>query len=296
VAQSPRKATLNKKLTQKYQSGFVGRNREEHGFESEKMSPAVQGKVAIVTGASRGIGREIALALARCGVAVALGSRDAACLEQLAAAIRAEGGSALPLTADVTDRNAVEALISATLGQFGKIDILINNAGTNYISSLVLSNDARWKQIFNTNVFGAYYCTKAALPAMIRAKSGRIINISSIAGVTGAAHNSAYSAAKAAVIGFTKSIALEVARLGITCNAICPWHVDTVMMHEAMNARAAMFGGNGQEYLDKVIAHHPQRRLIKPKEVAALALFLSSEEAAGITGQALNQCGGVVTA
>jgi NAD(P)-dependent dehydrogenase (short-subunit alcohol dehydrogenase family) len=131
---------------------------------------------------------------------------------------------------------------------------------------------------------------------MIRAKCGRIINLASIAGVVGAAHNSAYSAAKAAVIGFTKSVALEVAKLGITCNAICPWHVDTTMLHEAMAARAAMFGSNVHDYLEKVIAHHPQHRLIQPKEVAALALFLSSEDAAGITGQALNQCGGVVTA
>ena len=114
--------------------------------------------------------------------------------------------------------------------------------------------------------------------------------------MVGAPHNSAYSAAKAAVIGFTKSVALEVAQLGITCNAICPWHVDTAMMREAMAARAAMFGSNEHDYLEKVMAHNPQRRLIQPQEVAALALFLSSEEAAGINGQALNQCGGVVTA
>jgi 3-hydroxybutyrate dehydrogenase len=225
-----------------------------------------------------------------------LRSRDAACLEQLSETIRAEAGPVLPLTTDVTDRSAVERLVRATVEQFGKVDILVNNAGTNYISSVALSNDTRWKQTFDTNVFGAYHCTRAVLPSMIRAKSGRIINIASIAGVTGAAHNSAYSAAKAALIGFTKSVALEVARLGITCNAICPWHVDTTMMREAMNARAAMFGGDGQEYLSKIIAHHPQRRLIKPEEVAALVLFLSSDESAGITGQALNQCGGAVTA
>lgn len=260
------------------------------------MSSALQGKVAIVTGASKGIGREIAIEFAHHGGAVVLGSRDAVGLEQLADAIRAEGGAALPFSADVSDRRAVKDLISTTLAKFGKIDILINNAGTNYVSSLVLSDDARWKQMFDTNVFGVYNCTKAVLPSMIRAKSGRIINIASIAGVVGAAHNSAYSAAKAAVIGFTKSVALEVARLGITCNAICPWHVDTEMMHQAMAARAAMFGGNGDGYLERVLAHHPQRRLITPKEIASLALFLSSEDAAGITGQAVNQCGGVVTA
>lgn len=256
----------------------------------------LNGKIAIVTGASKGIGREIAVAFARAGAAVVLASRDRARLYELSGSVKSDGGNALPVPTDVSDPSAVHALVATTLSQFDKVDILINNAGTNYISSLVLSDDTRWKQIFDTNVFGVYHCTKEVLPSMIRAKSGRIINIASVAGVTGAAHNSAYSAAKAAVIGFTKSIALEVARLGITCNAICPWHVDTAMMREAMNARAAMFGDNGQEYLRKVISHHPQRRLIKPKEVATLALFLSSEDAAGITGQALNQCGGVVTA
>jgi NAD(P)-dependent dehydrogenase (short-subunit alcohol dehydrogenase family) len=260
------------------------------------MSSALDGKVAIVTGASRGIGREIAMTLARAGAAVVLASRDEAHLEELARVMSSEGGRALASPTDVSDPAAVGALVAATLAEFGRIDILINNAGTNYISSLVLSHDARWKAMFDTNVFAVYYCTKAVLPAMIRAKFGRIVNIASIAGVVGAAHNSAYSAAKAAVIGFTKSVALEVARLGITANAICPWHVDTAMMREAMDARAAMFGASGQEYLKKVVAHHPQRRLINPKEVAALALFLSSDEAASITGQALNQCGGVVTA
>lgn len=260
------------------------------------MNFVLNGKVAIVTGASRGIGREIALALAQSGAAVVLASRDEEHLNGLARILTSGGGNAVPVPTDVSDQSAVHALIGTTLAKFSKIDILINNAGTNYISSVVLSNDTRWKAMFETNVFAVYYCTKAVLPAMIRAKSGRIINIASIAGVVGAAHNSAYSATKAAVIGFTKSVALEVARLGITANAICPWHVDTAMMREAMNARAAMFGNNGQEYLKKVVAHHPQRRLIKPKEVAALALFLSSEDAAGITGQALNQCGGVVTA
>ncbi|HEY1528396.1 MAG TPA: SDR family NAD(P)-dependent oxidoreductase [Candidatus Angelobacter sp.] len=260
------------------------------------MNSALDGKVAIVTGASKGIGREIALALAQSGAVVVLASRDGAQLDEVSRIVTADGGNAMPVPTDVSDQCAVHALIDTTLAQFGKIDILINNAGTNYISSLVLSNDERWRAMFATNVFAVYYCTKAVLPTMIRAKSGRIINIASIAGVVGAAHNSAYSATKAAVIGFTKSVALEVARLGITVNAICPWHVDTAMMREAMAARAAMFGNNGQEYLKKVVAHHPQRRLIKPKEVAALALFLSSEDAAGITGQALNQCGGVVTA
>ncbi len=256
----------------------------------------LNGKVAMVTGASRGIGREIASRLARSGGVVVLVSRHEPELREVAKALTAEGGEAEVAPADVSDQSAVNCLTASMLARFGRIDILINNAGTNYISSVVLSSDERWKSTFETNVFAVYYCTKAILPAMMRAKSGRIINIASIAGVMGAAHNSAYSATKAAVIGFTKSVALEVARLGITVNAICPWHVDTAMMRDAMAARAQMFGNNGEDYLRKVVAHHPQRRLIQPREVAGLALFLSSEDASGITGQALNQCGGVVTA
>jgi len=254
------------------------------------------GQVAIVTGASRGIGREIAIAFAEAGAAVVLAARDRERLDEVTQFVKSGGGAALCVPTDITQPAAVHSLTHAALTQFGRVNILVNNAGTNYISSMVLSNDDRWKQTFDINVFGVYYCIKAVLPSMIRAKSGRIINIASVAGAVGAAHNSAYSAAKAAVIGLTKSVALEVAKLGITCNAICPWHVDTVMMREAMNARAAMFGSNGEDYLEKVLAHSPQRRLIQPREVASLALFLSSENAVGITGQALNQCGGVVTA
>jgi NAD(P)-dependent dehydrogenase (short-subunit alcohol dehydrogenase family) len=256
----------------------------------------LKGKVTVITGASRGIGREIALAFARSGSSVVLASRANTLLDDLSETIRAENGTAVPCVTDVRNPAAVHALVAAAFSHFKKIDILINNAGANYISSLVLSKDERWRETFETNVFGVYNCTKAVLPAMMRAKSGRIINIASIAGVLGAAHNSAYSAAKAAVIGFTKSIAREVGRLGITANAICPWHVDTEGMHAAMGARARMFGSNSEDYIKNIVVHHPQRRLIQPQEVAALALFLSSDDAAGISGEILNQCGGVVAA
>ena len=152
----------------------------------------------------------------------------------------------MPVRTDVSDHDSVAKLVANTMARFGRIDILVNNAaGANYISSLALSDDARWKKMFDVNVFGVYLCTKAVLRHMIRAKSGRIINISSVAGQVGAAYNSAYSASKAAVIGFTKAIALEVAKMGITSNAICPWHVDTELMRDAMTARARPFR---QEY------------------------------------------------
>jgi len=261
------------------------------------MSSVLNGQVAIVTGAGRGLGREIAATFARAGCTVVLAARTCSQLKEVADRISSEGGKALPLCTDVSERDSVKRLVSETIKKLGRIDILVNNAaGQNYISSLVLSDDSRWKQMFDVNVFGVYLCTKNVLPHMIRAKSGRIINISSIAGQAGAAYNTAYSASKAAVIGFTKALALEVAKLGITSNAICPWHVDTELMREAMAARGAMLGKSVDEYIEKVVATNPQRRLITASEVAGLALFLSSPEARGINGQALNQCGGVATA
>jgi 3-hydroxybutyrate dehydrogenase len=261
------------------------------------MSSTFDGQVVIVTGAGRGLGREIAITFARAGAAVVLAARNCVQLDELGELITSERGTALPVRTDVSDRNSVQRLVAETVSRFGRIDILVNNAASaNYISSLVLSDDERWRQMFDVNVFGVYLCTKSVLPHMIRAKSGRIINISSIAGQAGAAYNSAYSASKAAVIGFTKAVALEVAKLGITSNAICPWHVETELMREAMAARSALAGKSVDEYIATIVATNPQRRLITAAEVAGLALFLSLPEARGINGQALNQCGGFVTA
>ena len=146
----------------------------------------------------------------------------------------------------------------------------------------------------DVNVKGTYLFARAALRHMIRQKSGRIINISSVSAKVGAAYNSAYASSKAAMIGFTKSIARETAKVGITANAICPWHVDTELVHEAMAGRAKMFGKTAEEYLAEIVEHSPQQRLITAREVGAVALLLMSHEGRGITGQALNVCGGSV--
>lgn len=261
---------------------------------SEMRSFRLDAQVAIVTGAGRGLGREIARIFARVGAAVVLASRTSSQLDELGALITSEGGTAIALPTDVSNSDAVRRMVKETIDRFGRVDILINNAaGPNYISSLVLSDDARWKQMFDVNVFGVYLCTKSVIPHMIRSRSGRIINISSIAAQTGAPYNSAYSASKAAVIGFTRAIALEVARFGVTCNAICPWHVDTELMRDAMAARAKLSGKSVDEYIATIAATNPQRRLITAEEVAGLALFLTTPFARGINGQALNQCGGV---
>lgn len=249
-------------------------------------------QVAIVTGASRGIGREIAKELAGAGVSVALAARGAEALEQVAEEIRAAGGRALAIPTDVTDVEAVSALVARTLEELGRVAILVNNAGTSYVSNVVMSNDEKWRECLETNVMSMYYCSKAVLKPMIRAKYGRIVNIASLSALVGAGHNSSYAASKAAMIGFTRSVAIEVGKLGITCNAICPWHVETELSKETMGARGKMFGKTAEEYIAMLAQESPQGRFVTPEEVAGLTLFLCTEQARGINGTALNLSGG----
>lgn len=249
-------------------------------------------KVVIVTGASRGIGRAIAISFANQGCRVVLGSRSSDQLESVAEAVEAAGGTAAVVTCDVSDRDSAKALISVAADTFGSVDILVNNAGSNYIASVVLSDEDKWEDVLRVNTLGTYYCTKAALRFMMRAKWGRIINISSVAARGGAAHASAYAASKAAVNGLTMSVARETARLGITANCVCPWHVDTDLMNQAMEARGKMFGKTAEEYVAQIVADSPQRRLITSEEIANTVLFLASQHAEGITGQLINVCGG----
>jgi NAD(P)-dependent dehydrogenase (short-subunit alcohol dehydrogenase family) len=257
----------------------------------------LENKVAIVTGAGRGIGREIALVLADAGAAVVLAARSADQLDETASLVRALGRApALPIVADVTDSDSVDRMVGTVMDEYDRIDVLVNNAGASYVANLVMSDDERWRAVIETNLFGVYRCTRAVMRPMIKARSGRIVNVSSVSAKTGAAYNSAYAAAKAAVIGFTKSIALETAKLGITVNAICPWHVETEMSRETMDARGKMFGRSDREHLDRVIAESPAGRLITPREVASTALFLASPESSGITGEAWNVCGGYAAA
>ena len=259
------------------------------------MKVDLAGKAVLVTGAGRGIGKEIAKMAAEAGANVILVARSGAQLDETAAEIAAGGnGAALPHVADITDKAAVDDLVKKVVERFGGIYALVNNAGTNSIAPLSMAKEEDFRAVYEVNVFAVFRLTKAVTRQMIRAKTGRVINISSVAAKFGSAFNSAYSSSKAAVLGFTRSIARETASIGITVNAICPWHVDTELVHDAMGRRARMFGKNADEYLKGIIAESPQKRLIEAREVAALAIFLMSHEARGITGQSLNVCGGMM--
>lgn len=258
------------------------------------MQIDLTGQVVVVTGAGRGIGETTAKMAAGAGARVVLVARSADQLEAVAAAIAEGGGQARVHATDLTDPAAAKEIVSQTLAAWDRIDAVVNNAGTNYIANVVMSKEASFRDVYELNLFAVFRLTQAALRPMIRQKSGRIINISSVSAKLGAAYNSAYASSKAALIGFTKSIARETAKIGITANSICPWHVDTELVRESMANRAKMFGKGADEYLEEIISHSPQQRLITCEEIGGLALFLMSPLARGITGQSLNVCGGSV--
>ncbi len=233
-------------------------------------------KVALVTGGGRGIGRAVALALAGAGAAVAVTGRSAASLEETVAAISAAGGRAIALPGDVGDPEAVRAAFTATRAAFGPVSILVANAGITASMKLIDTPDALWEQIMRVNVSGAFYCCKAAAPDMIAAGWGRIITIASIGGLQGMPYSAAYSASKHALIGLTRSLAGELARHGITVNAVCPGWTATAMLEEAVANLAAKTGRATDEARAALLAAGDQARAVSPEEVAAAVLRLAS--------------------
>ena len=249
-------------------------------------------KIALITGGGRGIGRAIALAFAREGATIVVAARTAAQIEAVAKEI---GTNAIALRCDVSDPSSVKQTFQKAQDALGRgPDILVNNAGIAESATLVQTEDTLWQRHLAINLSGTFYCTRAALPSMIERKWGRVINIASIAGKMGAAYISAYAASKHGVLGLTRSVAHEVAALGITANAICPGYVDTEMVVRGVERITAKTGRSKDEALETLKNMSPQHRLITPEEVAALALLLASDEGRGINGQAINVDGGTL--
>ncbi|MEZ0239788.1 MAG: 3-oxoacyl-[acyl-carrier-protein] reductase [Chloroflexota bacterium] len=242
------------------------------------------GKAAIVTGGSRGIGRAIALRLATQGADVAFSYRgNEAAAKETAAAIEALGRKALPVQGDATDPAAAEALVKATLEAFGKVDILVNNAGITRDDLIMRMSMDAWRDVLETNLFGAFYAIKAVTRPMLKARSGRIVNITSVSGQAGQTGQANYSAAKAGLIGLTKATARELASRGITCNAVAPGFVLTELTRDLPEALQA-----------EITARTPLGRFGTTEEIADAVVFLASDEAAFITGQVLAVDGGLV--
>ena len=253
-------------------------------------------RLAFITGGGRGIGRAIALEFAREGASVAVAARTLNEVETVAAEIATQFGTgALALKCDVQQRESVNEAFGEFRARFGRgPDILVNNAGVAKSELFVKTDEAFWELHLNTNLGGTFRCTHEALPEMLERGWGRVINIASIAGKTGAPYVSAYAASKHGVLGLTRSVALEVARNGVTVNAICPGYVETDMTTRGIENIVSKTGKSADDALETLKKMSPQNRLVTPEEVAALALLLASEEGRGINGQAINVDGGTV--
>lgn len=245
---------------------------------------ALADKVAIVTGASRGIGRAVALALATEGAQVAVNyASSATAAEQVVAEINGSGGQAIALQADVSQPEQVESLVKAVMDKWGRVDVLVNNAGITRDTLLLRMNLEDWQAVVDLNLTGVFLCTRAVSKIMLKQRSGRIINITSVAAQMGNPGQANYSAAKAGVIGFTKTVAKELSSRGITVNAVAPGFISTDMTSDLKS--------------EEILKFIPLGRYGQPEEVAGMIRFLAADPAASyITGQVFNVDGGMVMA
>ncbi len=247
-------------------------------------SSRLQDQVAVITGASRGIGRAIALALAEEGATIVVNyARSSQAADEVVEKIKATGGQAIALQADVAQAEQVNTLMTTVIEQYGRIDVLVNNAGITRDSLLLRMKPDDWQSVIDLNLTGVFLCTRAVSKGMLKQRSGRIINIASVSGQMGNPGQANYSAAKAGVIGFTKTIAKEMASRGITVNAVAPGFIATDMTHDLKS--------------DEILKFIPLGRYGQPDEVAGAVRFLAADPAAAyITGQTLNVDGGMVMA
>jgi len=242
-------------------------------------------KVVIVTGAGRGIGRGIVEKLAAEGARVVVSDVDEESARDTAEAV---GGGAVGLRADVTSKESVEAMVAEVVERFGRVDVLVNNAGWDKVEPFLKSNESDWERVIAINLYGTLHCCKAVLPVMVEQEYGKVVNIGSDAGRVGSSGEAVYSAAKGGIIAFTKTLAREVARYKINVNCICPGPADTPLFAEIGEENPKL-----REALQKAI---PFRRLALPQDLANAVAFLASDEAEYITGQTLSVSGGLTMA
>jgi len=240
-------------------------------------------RVALVTGASQGIGRACALKLSQSGATLALAARNQEKLQELVGEIEATGGKAAAFPLDVGDEEQIKSVFKSVVLQFGKIDILVNNAGITRDQLVMRMKRADWDSVLNTNLTSAYLCTQQAISSMLKQRWGRVINITSIFGQMGQAGQANYAASKAGLIGLTMAIAREVGSRSITCNAVAPGFIET-----------AMTSGLGDDFKQNAVKMIPLGRVGSPEDVASAVAFLASEEASYITGHVLNVNGGML--
>lgn len=243
----------------------------------------IQGKTAIVTGGTRGIGKAIVLELARQGANVAFTYvKSAEQANALAGEINKNGMGVMAVQSDSSNFNQSKQMVDGVIKNFGRVDVLVNNAGITRDKALMMMSEEDWRQVIDTNLTGVFNCTRAVIVPMMKQKSGSIINITSVSGVVGMARQVNYSSSKAGIIGFTKALAKEVARYGITVNSVAPGFIETEMV-EVLD----------KKYLEEILRFVPMGRMGKAEEVAEVVSFLISDAARYITGHVLNVDGGM---
>jgi NAD(P)-dependent dehydrogenase (short-subunit alcohol dehydrogenase family) len=248
---------------------------------------APAGRGAVVTGGGRGIGAVIARVLADAGAAVVVAARTPVEIEGVAAALRERGAKAWAVSCDVTDEASVKRLEEEARRHIGVVDILVNNAGDASSSPFRKITLAEWERMLAVNATGTFLCTRQLAPGMVERGWGRVVNLASVAGLEGAKYIAHYSAAKHAVIGFTRSVAMELAGTGVTVNAVCPGYVDTPMTGRTLANVQARAGLPRDQALGAVLASAGQERLITPEEVASAVLDLCRDDARNVNGQAI---------